>query len=383
MSTDLYLDYNGSTPVDPEVARIHGELLRTAFGNSGAGHPQGLAARAAIARGREAVARAIGARAEELVFTSGGTEANNHVFAGVARRFGGGHVVVGAMEHKSVLRPSERLEADGFARTVVRPGPDGAVTVDAVRAALREDTRLVSIMLANNETGVLQPVADVAAVCRERGVLFHCDAVAAIGKVPVDVGAIGCDLLSLSSHKLYAPKGSGVLFVRAGVELPAWQLGCGQQDGRRSGTENTAGVAAFGAACERMAAGAFHGRVPLGDLRDALWEGIRERFPDAARNGAGACLPNTLSVAFPGHRGCDLQAALGEHGISVAAGAAAAGAAPSHVLLAMGCDEDRARSTLRFSLGAETVPGTVEACLAALSHALRPDAAPTPAASRP
>ncbi len=378
MSTDFYLDYNGSTPVDPEVALLHGRLLRDSFGNAAAGHPQGLAAREVIARGRGSIAAAIGARPDELVFTSGGTEANNHVFAGVARRFRTGHVVVTGIEHKSVLRPAEFLAGEGFEATVVRPAPGGAVTVEAVRAALRDDTRLVSVMLANNETGVLQPVEAIAELCRARGVLFHTDAVAAIGKVPVDVGTIGCDFLTLSSHKLYAPKGCGVLYVRAGVELPAWILGCGQQDGRRSGTENTAGVAAFGLACERMLAGAYHGRVPLAELRDALWEGIRERFPEARRNGEGPCLPNTLSVAFPGHRGCDLQAALGQAGISVSAGAAAAGAAPSHVLLAMGCDDDRARSTLRFSLGAETVPRTVEACLEALSIALLGSASPEP-----
>lgn len=369
MSTDLYLDHNGSTPIDPRVAEVHARVLREVWGNASAAHGQGARARGWIERARASVAAGLGGEPDEIVFTSGGTESNAWALLGAAAARGNrGHLIVSAIEHKSVLRTAEHLERQGVAVTRVPVGRGGAVEADAVRRALRADTFLVSLMLANNETGVLQPVAPVAEACRERGVMLHCDAVAAIGKVPVDVRALGCDLLSLSAHKLYAPKGCGVLWLRRGVELPPLIHGCGQQRGARSGTENTAGAAAFGLAFERLRQGAFHGRVPIRELRDALWRGIAERFPQAQRNGSGELLPNTLSVAFPGRRGADLQRALAEAGIDVAAGAAASNGEPSHVLVAMGLDPERAASTLRFSLGAGSVPATVETTLAALER---------------
>lgn len=369
MSLDLYFDYNGSTPVDEHVAESCLDWMRSGFGNAAAKHPEGARARAAIDAAREEVAALLNAEPDEIWFTSGGTESNNWALEGVVAGRSG-HVVVTAIEHKSVLATAEHLAARGSALTAVPPDAGGAVRLDDVRAALRPDTRLVSTMLANNETGVIQPAGEIAALCRERGIVFHCDAVCAIGKVPVDVRALDCDLLSLSGHKLYAPKGVGVLWVRRGIALAPLIRGCGQQSGMRSGSENTSGAVALGAACARLRAGAFRAAVPLDVLRDELWTGIRARASGAQRNGRGPCLPNTLSVAFPGLSGLRLQSLLGERGISVSAGAAAATGSPSHVLLAMGTGDERARSTLRFSLGRFTTRASIGTLLAAIEEIL-------------
>lgn len=370
MHVDLYLDYNGSTPVDADVARACGEWMSSGFGNAAASHPEGRKARAAIDRAREQIARLLGAEPDEIWFTSGGTESNNWALEGVMLRAPGGHLCVSAIEHKSVLRTAEYLAGRGHALTQIPVGADGRVRVDALARALRPDTRLVSVMLANNETGVLQPLDEISALCRSRGVLLHCDAVCAIGKVPVDVRGLGCDLLSLSAHKLYAPKGIGILFVRRGLEIDPLIHGCGQQCGMRSGSENTPGVIAFGVAAERALAGAFRAAEDLAVLRDELWAGIRGIVPGARVNGAGPRLPNTLSVVFPGVSAVELQSALGERGISVAAGAAASNGAPSHVLTAMGVSDEAARSTLRFSLGRHTTRASLAALWRALEEAL-------------
>ncbi len=370
---DLYLDYNGSTPVHPEVAAaVLASFTETSYGNASAGHPLGCGARAAIDRAKATIAAGIGAKPEEIGCTSGGTESNNWALRGVllARDGGAGkrHLITTPIEHWSVRRTAEWMEGAGIDVTYLPVGESGAVTVESVEAAFREETRLVSVMVANNETGTLQPVREIAELCRERGVLFHCDAVSALGKIPIDVNEIGCDLLSLSSHKMYAPKGTGVLYIREGVELEPLIFGCGQQDGRRSGTENTTGVLAFARAFELLADGTIPDPGKLARLRDRLEAGILDVIPGALRNGTGPCLPNTLSMAFPGHRGSDLQAGLAEHGICVAAGAAATGAKPSHVLTAMGLSEERTRSTLRFSLGSGTTEETIDTVVEALAQ---------------
>jgi len=383
MNQSAYFDVNGSTPLDPAVRETWLRFAADLWGNPSATHAEGLRAREVVERARHAVARGLGAGVGEIWFTSGGTESNNWALAGAARAAPAGrrHLVVSSIEHKSVLRTAEALERDGCQVTVLAVDSGGRVQLADVERSLRPETFLVALMLANNETGVLQPVREVARLCRERGVLLHCDAVAALGKVDVDVRDLGVDLLSLSGHKLYAPKGTGVLFVRrgsAGVPdgrrtwwdtdgacFPPLIHGCGQQQGMRSGTENTAGAAALGTAFERLAEGAFH-REDLGTLRERLWEGIQQIEPHCQLNGSGPCLPNTLSVAFPGRAGAALQAALGERGFSVSAGAATTNGAPSHVLLAMGLGVERARSTLRFSLGAFHDAAAIDGLLAAL-----------------
>lgn len=367
----VYLDYNGSTPIDPIVRQSFLATLDAAVGNPSAPHAAGLAARALIDAARARIADGLGARSGEIWFTSGGTESNNWaVLEGARGAPGRDHVVVSSIEHKSVLQSARRVAERGGSATFVDPDRDGRVAVADMLAAIRPQTRLVALMLANNETGILQPVAELAAACRERGVAVLCDAVAAVGKLPIDVRELGCDFLSLSGHKLYAPKGVGVLYARSGVALPPFVVGCGQQCGMRGGTENTAGIVALGWAFDRMAAGAFD-PDPVRARCEQLWSGIRRVCADARLNGAGPRLHNTLSVSFPGFDAVELQAALAARGVSVTAGASASDGALSHVLLAMKTPPDLARGTLRFSLGAGLSSADVEAACIALETALR------------
>ncbi len=366
MNDPLYFDCNGSTPVHPAVLEAFLAATRETPGNAAAAHPAGRAAREAIERARAQVADALGAAPDEITFTSGGTESNNWALFGTAEERGRGHVIVSAIEHRSVLSPARALGERGFHVHELAPEPGGAVSLAAVEARMRLDTVLVAVMTANNETGVVQPVGAIAELCRERGVRFHTDAVAALGKMPLDVREIECDTLSLSAHKMYAPKGVGVLYVRGGVSLRPWMLGCGQQCGRRSGTENTAGAVAFGQAMELCRQGKLIDVPQLATLRDRLWMGLRARFPGAERNGSGEVLANTLNVHFPGWRAVELQSRLGELGISVSAGASASSGEPSHVLVAMGCSPQRARSSLRFSLGIHTTASAIDRLLGAL-----------------
>ncbi len=385
---DLYLDHNGSTPLHPEVVQACLPVLTGTFANPSAGHPAGLEARAAVDAARSSVARALGAREEEIVVTSGGSEANNHALQGLftARARGAslraqptecgaaglrGHLVVSAIEHKSVLATAAWLEQRGVAVTRVAPRPSGAVDAQDVERALRPDTALVSVMLANNETGVLQPIEAISGATRARGIALHVDAVAALGKVPVDVGRLGCDLLSVAGHKLYAPKGCGVLWIRGGLAVEPLVHGCGQQRGLRGGTENALALVGFARALELLERGELGDATGIATWRDALLARILELVPAARRNGAGPSLPNTVNVWFPGRPAHVLQAELGRRGISVSAGAAGTGASPSHVLLAMGASPERARESLRFSFGLANGPRCVERTVEALAAILK------------
>ena len=370
-SPGRYFDYNGSTPLHPRVQALCRELSELEFGNSAAPHPAGQSAGRIVEEARAGLAAALGAAPREIFFTGGGTESNNWALFASARDRRAGHLVVSAVEHKSVLNAALELERQGFDLTLVQPGEDGAVQLRDVEDALREDTFLVSVMWANNETGVCQPVREIASLCKRRGVRFHCDAVAVMGKLPIDVGEVPCDLLSLSGHKFHAPKGVGALFVREGVELPPLLFGCGHQQGLRSGTENTVGVAAMATAAGLAARGELGSQAELEARRQQLWQGLRELAPDCERNGGGGMLPNTLNVHFPGVSSAALQARLGEMGFSVAAGASASSGGASHVLLAMGLGEERASQSLRFSLGDGTRSEDVELLLEQLPLALR------------
>ena len=364
-----YFDFNASTPVDEAVLAAALPWMREEFANASSAHPEGRRSAAAIADARAQIAAGIGAAPEEIFFTSGGSESNNWALSGSISRARRAHIVSTAIEHKSVLSTLRALEADGHAVTRVSPGEHGAVRVEDVLDALRPETALVSVMLANNETGVLQPVAELGAALRRRGVRFHVDAVAAVGKHPIDVRALACDLLSLSAHKLYAPKGCGVLYVRSGVELHPLIHGCGQQGGMRGGTENTFGAVAFGRAFERLREGAFGTPESIAKLRDDLWSRLEAAVPGILRNGSGPRLPNTINVSLPGAEAPRVVELLGARGFSVSGGAAAAGAA-SHVLLAMGCSEERARSSVRISLGAHTTREAVARLVEALCAVL-------------
>lgn len=370
VTPDLYFDFNGSTPVEPTVLAAALPYLTREFANPSASHAAGRRARAAIDAARATIAASIGAAADEIRFTSGGTESNNWALFGSVPRGQNAHFVVSALEHRSVLAAADELERLGHAVTRIAPDPSGAVRVRDVEMALRPATTLVSVMCANNETGVVQPVREIAIACRARSVRFHTDAVCTYGKLDVDVAELGCDLLSLASHKVYAPKGLGVLYVRRGVEIRPMVWGCGQQNGTRGGTEDPFTIVALARAAEIVRAERAATARQVEALRDELWTGIARRFPRATRNGAGTLLPNTLNVRFPGRSSAELQSALSARGIAVSAGAAGAGATPSHVLCAMGLSADVARESLRFSLGATTTRASVVALLAALEHTM-------------
>jgi cysteine desulfurase len=373
MGREQYFDNNGSTPVHERVARVFVQEMTEHFGNPGAAHLEGKKARAVVDEAKQVIAEGLGAKPEEIWFTSGGTEANNWALSGCAKaNKQGKHLIVSAIEHKSVLRAAQSLEEAGYALSIVEPRRGGAVHIDDIKALIRDDTFLVSVMLANNETGVVQPAAEIGTLCRENNILYHCDAVAALGKLPLDVNLLQCDLLSLSSHKMYAPKACGVLFARQNIPLAPMIHGCGQQNGMRSGTENAAGVIAFAEAFKLLSEGAFKDEFQLRRLSDHLWQGIQNRFPSCQRNGAGPFLPNTVNVYFPNCLGVDLMQGLGELGFSVAAGAAATNSTPSHVLKAMGYSDARARGSLRFSLGATNTAESVEALLDALEKVHTP-----------
>src|SRR5947207_9780887 len=360
----IYLDNNATTAVDPAVLESLRESLRDVYGNASSIHKEGQTARRRIEDARESVALLIGATGREIVFTSGGTESNNAAIFGAVAGRDRHHIVTTAIEHPSVLEPAGELERRGHAVTVVAPSRSGEVPAAAVIDALRDDTRLVAMMLANNETGVVQPVAEVARVCRERGIHLHCDAVQAAGKIDVDVRALGADTLALSAHKLHAPKGIGALYVRGGLALERHLFGGAQERRRRAGTENVPLAAAFGVAAELARAGGY--RDPMRALRDRL-EGAIASALDVTVNGAAAPrVPNTSSITFHHADAEGIVIGLDLNGVAASTGAACSSGRvePSHVLLAMGLTPDEARSTVRFSLSRFTTAEEIERTVA-------------------
>ena len=363
----IYLDFNAGAPLRPGAREAMLPFLGLA-GNASSAHREGARARAAVEEARGHVAALIGARPAEIVFTSGATEANNLALRGVVRP--PARLVTTAIEHASVLETARALEADGAPCTVVSVDGEGCVSAADVVAACVPGTALASLGLANGEVGSVAPVAAVAAALRGRGVRLHSDAVQGTGRLPIDVHALGVDLLSLSAHKLGGPAGVGALWVRRDVDLHPQLTGGPQERGRRAGTENVAGLVGFGEAARlarlELAATAAY----CATLGDRLAAGIRTRLPDARVNGPSGWprLPNTLNVTVPGCSGESLVVLLDLAGIAVSAGSAcAAGAAePSHVLLAMGRDRETARSALRVSVGATTTVADVDRLLAVL-----------------
>jgi cysteine desulfurase len=372
----IYLDNNATTAVDPAVLESLSQALRDVYGNASSIHKEGQTARRCIEDARESVALLIGATAREIVFTSGGTESNNAAIFGGVGVSGGHHIVTTAIEHPSVLEPVAELERRGHTVTVVAPSRSGEVTAASVIDALQADTCMVVMMLANNETGVIQPVANVANVCDDRGIYLHCDAVQAAGKIDVDVRALCADSVALSAHKLHAPKGIGALYVRPGLKLECHLFGGAQERRRRAGTENVPLAAAFGLAAELARADGWRERIRA--LRDRLESAIAAAL-DVTINGAAAPrVPNTSSITF---RGADAEGIV--IGLDLAGVAASTGAAcssgrvePSHVLLAMGLSADEARSTVRFSLSRFTteqeVDRTVNLIREIVPRAIRP-----------
>jgi cysteine desulfurase len=350
----IYLDYNATTPVDPRVAEAMRPALTALFGNPSSGHSAGRAARTAVEHARDQVAGCLGCLPGEVVFTSGGSESDNWAIRGVVEARGGGHVVTSAVEHPAVLETVRALEREGRIRlTIVGVDRFGRVDADKLGTLLGPDTILVTVMLANNEVGTLQPIDEISRFCRARGVVLHTDAAQAVGKIPVDVSALGVDLLTVAGHKLYAPKGVGALVVRRGVELAPLIRGAGHERGLRAGTENVASIVALGAACELAAREGAAETSRLVTLRDRLEARLADGVPSLVRHGHPELrLPNTTSVAFPG---VDANLLLTRLSDEVAASAGAAchtdAVTPSHVLTAMGVDLETARATVRFSVG--------------------------------
>ncbi|MFY1826538.1 cysteine desulfurase family protein [Myxococcus fulvus] len=369
----LYLDHNATTPVDPEVVDALLPYLREHHGNPSSGHAYGRRAHAALEEARCKVAALIGAKPDEVLFTSGGTEANNLAIRGTAEaRADRRHVLTSVIEHPATKLPCDALEWRGWRVTWLPVDAQGRVRVEDAREALDAaggETALVSLMHSNNETGVLQPVADIAALARRHGVSVHTDAAQSVGKVPVDVTALGVDLLTLVGHKLRAPKGVGALYVRQGTPLRAVTLGGGQERGLRPGTENVPYAVGLGVACELAGRRLSQGTQAMLALRERLWTGLREAVPGLALSGQDAeRLPNTLNVRFPGVRGGAVLAATPEVAASTGSACHDGGETASPVLRAMGIPEADALGAVRLSLGPDTTQEEVARAVVVLAR---------------
>ena len=362
----VYLDNNATTPLPPEVFEAMRPFFVEQFGNASSIHHHGQETRAAVENARESVAALLGCTAAEIVFTSGGTESDNLAIAGLVSP--GDHVITSAIEHHAVLHACKHLEEIGCELTVLPVDSRGLIDPAEVKSALRPSTRLISIMMANNETGVLQPVEDIGKIAAEAGILFHTDAVQAAGKIPIDVKHIGCHALTISGHKIHAPQGTGALYLKKGTRLQPLLYGGRHERSRRAGTENVPGIVGLGKAAQLAKDGLDRGDdQKLSGLRDRLQQGILAQVEDATVNGNGAPrVPNTTNIRFDFIEGESLVIALDLKGLAVSTGAACSSGAiePSHVLLAMRLRPDQARSSLRFSLGKQTTPEEIEFALA-------------------
>ena len=366
--TPIYLDYNATTPIDPRVVEAMLPFLHEHFGNPSSDHVYGQRAKAAIGHARELVAALIGAQPEEIRFTSSATEANNLAILGVARALQGGsrrRLLYSAVEHPAVAQPMRHLSEAGWKVETI--AVDATGRVDVAQIMLDADVALVSVMLANNEVGTLQPVADIAALAHEAGALMHVDAAQAVGKIAVDVNELGCDLLTLAGHKFYAPKGVGALYVRTGTLIQAIQFGASHERGLRPGTENVSHIVALGEAARlaRIELGVEAERIRT--LRDALHSRLAAAIPGLLLNGhASARLPNTLNVSFPGVAGWQVLAAAPELAASTGSACHAGHHAVSGVLGAMGLSAERATGAVRLSLGRFTTESEIEQAAAML-----------------
>ena len=382
---EVYLDYNASAPVLPDVQRVVADVTAHHFGNPSSLHTRGRAARGLVEQARAQVAAAIGARGDQIYFTSGATEANNAVVKGVtlaaaARRgLARCHVITSKIEHDSVLGPCKQLEAMGARVTYLPAAPDGRVRPADLAAALDGDTVLVSVMHGNNETGAIQPIAELSALAMAAGAPFHTDAVQTLGKIPVDVAALGVELLTISSHKLGGPKGAGAIFARGTAPWLPLVSGGDQERGQRTGTENVPGLAGFGKAAELAVAHRAAEHARLSGLRTELLAGLRDVAPFAIVNAAPPehQLPGTINITFPGHESIHVLAGLDCYEIAASVGSACTAdrVEPSHVLLGMGIDRERALQSIRLSMGTGTTSKDLRYLLKVLDEVLaRPPA---------
>jgi cysteine desulfurase len=365
----IYLDYHATTPVDPRVLEAMLPFFTETFGNPASrNHKFGWAASTAVEKARKQVAKLINASAKEIIFTSSASESNNLAIKGLAhRRHDHDHIVTMATEHKAVLNSAQRLAKEGFSVTHARVHPDGLVDLDDLKQAITDKTLLVSIMAANNEIGVIQPLAEIGRICRERGVLFHTDAAQATGKIPLDVEAMQIDLLSIAGHKMYAPKGIGALYVRrrgTPVELVPVTDGGGHEGGLRSGTLNVPGIVGLGAACEICRQEMAEESRRLAAMRDRLKDGLVAALDGVHINGSlEHRLPNNLSVSFPGIDLATLMAALSDIALSSGSACTSGTPEPSYVLQALGVSEEVANTPLRFGLGRFNTEEEIDYCL--------------------
>ncbi len=387
----VYLDYNATTPLAPQVVDAVVAATRDVFGNASSVHHFGQQAKAALDDARTAVATLIGADPSEVVFTAGGTEADNLAIRGAAEAAepsGRRHLVASAIEHEAVLNTLKALARRGWRTTLVPVDQSGIVAADRVREAIADDTALVSVMHANNEIGTIQPIAEIAAVAHERGALMHTDAVQSAGKIPVDVRALGVDLLALSAHKLNGPKGAGALWVKRGTRMLPILTGGKHERSRRAGTENVPAIAGFGTAATLAASKMKTEGARVAALRDRLEAAVLRDVPGTAVNGAiEARVPNTTNISFERVEAESLLIALDLEGIAVSTGSACSSGTlePSHVLRAMGFPAHRTQNSLRFSLGMFSTDADVDrvvAVLPALVEKLRGLTQKTRAASR-
>jgi cysteine desulfurase len=377
----VYLDYNATTPVEPEVLDAMLPYFSGDFGNAASIHTFGQKARAAVETAREQVAGLIGARPQEIVFTSGGTESDNHAIFGIvaqpilAARPGENskHVITTAIEHEAVLNACEALEKEGVAITYLKVDREGRIDLEELRQSLRPETVLITMMHANNELGTIQPLEEVGRIAAEADVYFHTDAVQSAGKVAIDLNELQVDLLSLSGHKFYAPKGIGALYVRGGTRLRQLLYGGHHQRGFRPGTENVAGIVGLGKAAEVARKLLKEDATRVSALRDKLQQGLLQRVPQSRVNGgASPRTPNTTNIIFPGIEGEALLIALDLKGLACSTGAACSSGAvePSHVLTAIGLPPEDARASLRFSLGRHTTSADIDFALSVVPAAV-------------
>ncbi len=368
----IYLDHNATTPLHPAVVERMTQALREDFGNPSSVHHFGQRAKAVVDEARSAVATLIGADPQEIVFTSGGTEGDNIAIRGVAEALeatGRRHLIASTIEHEAVLNTLKALAKRGWKTTLLPVDESGIVSPESLRAALTDDTALVSVMHANNEIGTIQPIAELARLAHERGALFHTDAVQSAGKIPVDVKALGVDLLSVSAHKFYGPKGVGAIWIRRGLRLLPPTTGGKQERSRRAGTENVPGIAGMGVAAQAALRKMQEEGLRIAALRDRLEEAIVRAVPGTAINGTrGARVPNTTNISFDRVEAESLLIALDLAGVAVSTGSACSSGTlePSHVLKAMGFPPHRTQNSIRFSLGAANTDADIDRVIAVL-----------------
>lgn len=370
----IYLDYNATTPIDPEVAAAMRPFLDNYWGNPSSLHPYGRAARLAIHRARAQVAHLLGCQSDEIVFTSGGSEANNFALKGVAfaRPERGGHIITTQIEHPAVSEVCHFLAANGFAVTRVPVDGSGRVDAGDVARAIRPDTFLISVMHANNEVGTIQPISQIAEIARQHGILLHSDAAQTVGKIRTHVNELKVDLLSIAGHKFYAHKGIGALFIRRGIKLQSLIHGAGHEQNRRAGTENTLQIVGLGKACEIAGRDLQKNQAHLCALRDQLWTALQASLEDVYLNGHPVHrLPNTLNISFGGCIAHELLAHLTQIAASAGAACHAGETRISATLTAMKIPLERARGAIRFSVGKFTTPVEIEQAVDAIVKTVR------------